>query len=123
MSGRVVVISESYVLRELAKGASNEAIAEVLLLSGDTVKSRLRSIYRKLGVASRGDAIALYVGAIGAPASAGEVTGAYRDDVRNRGRARGGRRRPASPRRRSGRRAARRRAAPPRSRASSAAVT
>src|SRR5579871_4371415 len=41
------------VLRELAKGYSNAAIADELVLSIVTVNSYLRSIYSKLGVSSR----------------------------------------------------------------------
>lgn len=69
--GGMLTSREHDVLRELARGSSNRAIAERLLLSNDTVKSHLRSIYRKLQVQSRGQAISLYVGEVGAPAALG----------------------------------------------------
>jgi DNA-binding NarL/FixJ family response regulator len=56
---------EQEVLDELAQGLGNQAIAERLFVSQDTVKSHLRKIYRKLGVSSRSEAVALYVGELG----------------------------------------------------------
>jgi DNA-binding NarL/FixJ family response regulator len=53
---------EQEVLRELALGLSNREIAARLLVSEDTVKAHLRRTYRKLGVSTRGGAIAMYVG-------------------------------------------------------------
>jgi DNA-binding NarL/FixJ family response regulator len=53
---------EQGVLRELALGLSNRQIAEKLVVSEDTVKAHLRNIYRKLGVSTRGGAIAMYIG-------------------------------------------------------------
>jgi DNA-binding NarL/FixJ family response regulator len=58
---------EQEVLRELAQGKTNREIADALWLSEDTVKSHLRRIYRKLGVATRAEAVALYVGQLGSP--------------------------------------------------------
>jgi DNA-binding NarL/FixJ family response regulator len=58
---------EQEVLRELAHGKSNHAIAETLWVSNDTVKSHLRRIYRKLGVTTRSEAVALYIGQLGRP--------------------------------------------------------
>jgi DNA-binding NarL/FixJ family response regulator len=53
---------EQDVLRELALGLSNRQIADKLVVSEDTVKAHLRNIYRKLGVSTRGGAIAMYIG-------------------------------------------------------------
>jgi DNA-binding CsgD family transcriptional regulator len=58
---------EHEVLRELVHGKSNQAIAETLWVTTDTVKSHLRRIYRKLGVTSRSEAVALYIGQLGRP--------------------------------------------------------
>lgn len=49
---------ESEVLRLLAAGLSNQAIAEEMVVAVSTVKSHLKSIYRKLDVDSRTHAIA-----------------------------------------------------------------
>ena len=56
---------EQEVLRELAQGKSNREIAETLWLAEDTIKSHLRRVYRKLGVGSRAEAVALYIGQVG----------------------------------------------------------
>jgi DNA-binding NarL/FixJ family response regulator len=50
---------ESEVLALLVGGLSNKAIAAKLVVSDDTVKTHLRGLYRKLGVADRGGAIAV----------------------------------------------------------------
>jgi LuxR family transcriptional regulator, maltose regulon positive regulatory protein len=50
--------SELAVLRFLPSHLTNQEIAEALFLSINTVKTHLRSAYRKLGVASRRAAIA-----------------------------------------------------------------
>jgi LuxR family maltose regulon positive regulatory protein len=50
--------SEAAVLRFLPSHMTNEEISEALFLSVNTVKTHLRSAYRKLGVRSRRDAIA-----------------------------------------------------------------
>ena len=50
--------SELAVLRFLPSHMTNQEIAEALYLSINTVKTHLRSVYRKLGVASRRAAIA-----------------------------------------------------------------
>lgn len=47
------------VLRLVAEGGSGPAIAKHLYLSPETVKSHLRSIYRKLGVSDRAAAVAV----------------------------------------------------------------
>jgi DNA-binding NarL/FixJ family response regulator len=58
---------EQEVLRELAQGKTNREIADALWVSEDTVKSHLRRTYRKLGVGTRAEAVALYVGQLGSP--------------------------------------------------------
>ena len=50
---------ESEALALLVAGHSNRAIAATLVISEDTVKSHIRSLYRKLDVQDRGGAIAL----------------------------------------------------------------
>src|SRR5699024_3428866 len=52
---------ETIVLRELSVAPSTSHIARTLGVSVNTVKSQLRSIYRKLGVRSREDALAVAV--------------------------------------------------------------
>jgi DNA-binding NarL/FixJ family response regulator len=56
---------EHDVLKELAVGKTNREIAESLWLSQETVKSHLRRVYHKLGVNTRAEAVALYVGQLG----------------------------------------------------------
>jgi len=48
---------EVAVLRELAHGRSNKEIAGALFVSEQTVKFHLRNIYRKLGIATRTEAL------------------------------------------------------------------
>lgn len=48
---------ESEVLRAIVDGFNNKAIAERLVISEDTVKTHVRSIFRKLNVRDRGQAI------------------------------------------------------------------
>lgn len=50
---------EAEVLALLSQGLRNRAIAHALHVGEETIKSHLKSIYRKLGVSSRGEAIAL----------------------------------------------------------------
>jgi DNA-binding NarL/FixJ family response regulator len=57
-----LTLREQQVLRELALGKPNRDIAEQLWVSENTVKTHLRKIYRKLGVETRAEAVALYVG-------------------------------------------------------------
>jgi len=54
----LLTASELAVLRFLPSHLTNQEIAEALFLSINTVKTHLRSAYRKLGVASRRAAIA-----------------------------------------------------------------
>jgi DNA-binding CsgD family transcriptional regulator len=53
---------ETEVLRELVSGAKNGDIAMRLGITERTVKSHLKSIYQKLGVASRSAAVAAAIG-------------------------------------------------------------
>lgn len=48
---------ESEVLRTIVDGLNNRAIGERLYISEDTVKTHVRSIYRKLGVGDRAQAV------------------------------------------------------------------
>jgi DNA-binding NarL/FixJ family response regulator len=47
------------VLELLVSGHSNKGIAGKLVVSEDTVKTHIRGLYRKLGVADRSGAIAV----------------------------------------------------------------
>jgi len=49
---------ELIVLENLAEGATLEAIATKLFVSRNTVKSQVRSVYRKIGVRTRTEAVA-----------------------------------------------------------------
>lgn len=49
---------ERVVLGELCREATLEAIAVTLFVSRNTVKSQVRSIYRKIGVGTRAEAVA-----------------------------------------------------------------
>jgi DNA-binding NarL/FixJ family response regulator len=53
-----LTLRESEVAAFLAEGCSNHAIAEALYISEHTVKSHLKSIFQKTGVASRTQAVA-----------------------------------------------------------------
>ena len=48
---------EAEILRLISQGLSNQAIAETAYLSINTVKSYIRSAYRRMGVESRSQAI------------------------------------------------------------------
>jgi len=50
---------ESEVLELMVHGNANRAIAARLVLGEETIKTHVRSIYRKLGVADRSQAVAL----------------------------------------------------------------
>ena len=49
---------ESEVLEQLVRGKSNKNIAEDLMLGDETIKTHVRSLYRKLGVTDRAQAVA-----------------------------------------------------------------
>lgn len=51
-------VREKEVLRQLGQGASNKEIAERLIISQKTVKSHLKSIFNKLDVSDRTQAVA-----------------------------------------------------------------
>jgi DNA-binding NarL/FixJ family response regulator len=53
---------EREVLNLLARGMSNALIAEELVITNKTVKNHLSRIYEKIGVHSRAEAIALWLG-------------------------------------------------------------
>lgn len=53
---------EEEIMALLARGLSNSAIAEELVVTHKTVKNHLAHIYVKLGVHSRGEAVALWLG-------------------------------------------------------------
>ena len=53
---------EREVLNLLARGLSNASIAEELVITNKTVKNHLSRIYEKIGVHSRAEAIALWLG-------------------------------------------------------------
>jgi len=55
----VLTPRETVILRELARTGSTTEIAERLVVSNHTVKSQLRTLYRKLGVGSRSSALAV----------------------------------------------------------------
>jgi DNA-binding NarL/FixJ family response regulator len=55
------------VLRLLADGNTNKAIADALVLSGATVKFHVNSILRKLHVANRAEAVSRYLSLLGMP--------------------------------------------------------
>jgi ATP/maltotriose-dependent transcriptional regulator MalT len=57
-SAEVLSAREVEVLRLLSAGASNQAIAERLIISQNTVKTHVRSLMTKLGAHSRGEAVA-----------------------------------------------------------------
>lgn len=50
---------ESEVLSGMVRGLSNKAVAEELVISEETVKSHVRSIFRKLGVSDRAQAVSV----------------------------------------------------------------
>jgi DNA-binding NarL/FixJ family response regulator len=59
---------EQEIANLLARGRSNRDIAADLFISEKTVKNHINHIYAKLGVASRAEAIALWLGVAGASA-------------------------------------------------------
>ena len=50
---------EAEVVALLSQGLRNRAIAGALFIGDETVKSHLKSVYRKMGVATRGEAISV----------------------------------------------------------------
>ena len=56
------------VLRLVADGETNRAIADALVISDGTVKFHVNSILRKLHVANRAEAVSRYLRLLGMPA-------------------------------------------------------
>ncbi len=56
-----LTVREGEILELLLKGKSNKEIADLTYVSTETVKSHLQNIYRKLGVKSRLEAVALFL--------------------------------------------------------------
>ncbi len=56
---------ELEVLRLLADGNTNKAIADTLVISGGTVKFHVNSILRKLRAANRAEAVSRYLRLLG----------------------------------------------------------
>jgi DNA-binding NarL/FixJ family response regulator len=59
VAGWELAARELEVLQLLAAGQRNRSIAAALTISENTVKFHVRNLFRKLGVASRSEAIAL----------------------------------------------------------------
>jgi DNA-binding NarL/FixJ family response regulator len=55
--GPLLTLKEREILAQLARGASNKAIAEALFVTPATVKTHLAHIYAKLGARSRHEAL------------------------------------------------------------------
>lgn len=62
--GGLLTPRQQQILERLGEGQSNYAIAAGLRIAEETVKTHLTAIYRKLGVASRTEAIAVYLGGL-----------------------------------------------------------
>lgn len=71
---------EAEVVRLLATGMRNQAIADELYIGAETVKSHLKVIYRKLGVSNRTEATAVAL-ADAEPSGAGDAVDPVEDDV------------------------------------------
>lgn len=56
-----LTVREKEILGMLLKGKSNKEISDLLCVSIETVKSHLQNIYRKLGVKSRMEVVALFL--------------------------------------------------------------
>lgn len=64
-TGDALTRQERRVAREVARGASNSAVASTLFLSPKTVEFHLANIHRKLGIASRPELVAALLGDFG----------------------------------------------------------
>jgi len=58
MSNRLLTRRERVVLSNLSEDVTLEQIATKLFVTRNTVKSQVRSVYRKIGVSSRAEAVA-----------------------------------------------------------------
>lgn len=56
--GEPLTVRERVVLAELAENVTLEDIARRLFVTRNTVKSQVRSVYRKIGVSTRAEAVA-----------------------------------------------------------------
>jgi DNA-binding CsgD family transcriptional regulator len=56
--GEPLTVRERVVLAELAEDVTLEDIARRLFVTRNTVKSQVRSVYRKIGVSTRAEAVA-----------------------------------------------------------------
>lgn len=56
---RELTTRQMALLREISTGASNQEIADIEGISVDTIKTRMRTLLRKLGARSRAHAVAL----------------------------------------------------------------
>lgn len=54
----ILTVKELNLLRGLAKGLSNQQLADTTFLSVNTIKTHLKSVYRKLLVKNRSEAVA-----------------------------------------------------------------
>jgi LuxR family transcriptional regulator, maltose regulon positive regulatory protein len=58
MPSEALTLRELEIVRELPTMSTVEEIASALFVSANTVKTHVRSVYQKLGVTSRRDAVA-----------------------------------------------------------------
>ncbi|QGQ18004.1 helix-turn-helix transcriptional regulator [Cellulomonas sp. JZ18] len=58
LGGHALTRRERVVLAELAEDVTLEEIATRLFVTRNTVKSQVRSVYRKIGVSTRAEAVA-----------------------------------------------------------------
>ena len=81
-------VREGEILRLISQGLSNQEIAEKAYLSINTVKSYIRSAYRRMGVESRSQAILWAIdrgfGDAPDPHAAGTATAAQRTEIADR---------------------------------------